>query len=121
MLDWCFYYCSCSCHDCGSGYSCDSDPLQFTICLISTAAGVRRYSADSYKCLCAEFNRDVNTKVNEHTGYDFGELVYVDYEGMEENPSNYYDIMAVYMVKYGVGDTATVMNDTSRVVADCSK
>ena len=60
-----------------------------------------------------EFNRDVNTKVNEHTGYDLGELVYVDYEGMEENPSNYYDIMAVYMVKHGVGDTATVMNDTS--------
>ena len=30
-----------------------------------------------------EFNRDVNTKVNEHTGYDLGELVYVDYEGME--------------------------------------
>ena len=43
-----------------------------------------------------------------------GELVYVDYEGMEENPSNYYDIMAVYMVKHGVGDTATVMNDTSK-------
>ena len=36
----------------------------------------------------SEFNRDVNTKVNEHTGYDFGELVYVDYEGMDENPSN---------------------------------
>ncbi len=61
-----------------------------------------------------EFNRDVNTKGNEHTGYDLGELVYVDYEGMEENPSNYYDIMAVYMVKHGVGDTATVMNDTSK-------
>ena len=61
-----------------------------------------------------EFNRDVNTKVNEHTGYDLGELVYVDYEGMEENPSNYYDIMAVYMVKHGIGDTATVMNDTSK-------
>ena len=62
----------------------------------------------------SEFNRDVNTKVNEHTGYDFGELVYVDYEGMDENPSNYYDIMAVYMVKYGVGDTATIMNDISK-------
>lgn len=42
-----------------------------------------------------EFNREVSTKANEHTGYDFGELVYVDYEGMEETPSNYYDIMAV--------------------------
>ena len=41
-------------------------------------------------------------------------VLYVDYEGMEENPSNYYDIMAVYMVKHGVGDTATVMNDTSK-------
>lgn len=61
-----------------------------------------------------EFNRDVNTQVNEHTGYDLGELVYVDYEGMDKNPSNYYDIMAVYMVKYGVGDTATVMNDKSK-------
>ena len=61
-----------------------------------------------------EFNRDVNTKVNEHTGCDIGELVYVDYEGMEEKPSNYYDVMAVYMVKYGVGDTATVMNDKSK-------
>ena len=61
-----------------------------------------------------EFNRDVNTQVNELTGYDLGELVYVDYEGMDENPSNYYDIMAVYMVKYGVGDTATVMNDKSK-------
>ena len=61
-----------------------------------------------------EFNRDVNTQVNEHTGYELGELVYVDYEGMDENPSNYYDIMAVYMVKYGVGDTATVMNDKSK-------
>ena len=61
-----------------------------------------------------EFNRDVNTKANEHIGYDLGEIVYVDYEGMEETPSNYYDIMAVYMVKHGVGDTATVMNNTSK-------
>lgn len=61
-----------------------------------------------------EFNQEVSTKANEHTGYDFGELVYVDYEGMEETPSNYYDIMAVYMVKYGIGDTATVMNDKSK-------
>ena len=30
-----FITCSCSCHDCGSGYSGDSNPLQFTICFIS--------------------------------------------------------------------------------------
>lgn len=63
-----------------------------------------------------EFNRDVNTKVNEHTGYDLGELVYVDYEGMEENPSNYYDIMAVYMVKHGVGDKIIVDPEAAEVV-----
>ena len=30
-----FITCSCSCHDCGSGYSGDSNPLQFSICFIS--------------------------------------------------------------------------------------
>lgn len=62
----------------------------------------------------AEFNRDVNTLASNHTGYDDGIVVYVDYEGMSASPSNYYDIMAVYMVKYGVGDTATIMKDTSK-------
>ena len=62
----------------------------------------------------AEFNREVNTLANEHTGYDSGKVVYVGYEGTDAYPSNYYDILGVYMVKHGVGDTATVMNDTSK-------
>ncbi len=62
----------------------------------------------------AEFNRDVNTRANEHTGYYSGKVVYVGYEGTDAYPSNYYDILGVYMVKHGVGDTATVMNDTSK-------
>ncbi|MFR3433848.1 MAG: C40 family peptidase [Coprococcus sp.] len=61
----------------------------------------------------AEFNREVNELASNHTGYDAGKIVYVGYEG-EGNPSNYYDILAVYMVKHGVGDTATIMNDTSK-------
>lgn len=61
----------------------------------------------------ADFNREVNELASNHTGYDDGKIVYVGYEG-EGNPSNYYDILAVYMVKYGVGDTATIMNDTSK-------
>ena len=61
----------------------------------------------------ADFNREVNELKSNHTGYDDGKIVYVGYEG-EGNPSNYYDILAVYMVKYGVGDTATIMNETSR-------
>ena len=46
----------------------------------------------------AEFNRDVNTLASEHTGYDYGDIVYVGYEGSSSSPSNYYDIMCVYMV-----------------------
>ena len=62
----------------------------------------------------ANFNSEVSTLANEHSGYDSGEIVYVDYEGTAANPSNYYDIMCVYMVKHGIGDTATIMNDTSK-------
>ena len=68
----------------------------------------------------SEFNRDVNTLANDHTGYDEGEIVFVDYEGTETNPSNYYDIMCVYMVKHGVGDTATVIanKEGERITTD---
>lgn len=62
----------------------------------------------------AEFNHETSTLANTHSGYDEGKIVYVDYEGSYAIPSNYYDIMCVYMVKYGVGDTATVMNDLSK-------
>lgn len=62
----------------------------------------------------ADFNRAVSTEETTHTGCDEGRIVYVNYEGADTNPSNFYDILAVYMVKYGVGDTATIMNDTSR-------
>ncbi|WP_334308539.1 C40 family peptidase [Lacrimispora sp.] len=62
----------------------------------------------------ANFNREINTLANEHNGYDGGEIVYVDYEGTAASPSNYYDIMCVYMVKHGIGDTATIMNDISK-------
>ncbi|MBP3339088.1 MAG: hypothetical protein J6L69_06770 [Lachnospiraceae bacterium] len=61
----------------------------------------------------AEFNRDVNTLADEHEGYDIGKIVYVGYdEG--DTPSNYYDILNIYMVKYGVEDVAIIVNDTAR-------
>ena len=41
-----------------------------------------------------------------------GQIVYVDFEG--KSAGNFNDIVTIYMVKYGVGDTATVMNDTSK-------
>ncbi len=62
----------------------------------------------------SSFNQEISTLANEHAGYDAGEVVYTHYEGDSPTPNNYYDIMAVYMVKHGVGDTATIMNDTSK-------
>ena len=40
-------------------------------------------------------------------------IVYVDYEGAGQ-PDNYMDIMVVYMVKYGYGNTAIEMNDENK-------
>lgn len=62
----------------------------------------------------AEFNRDINILVTEHKDCDIGKIVYEDYEGMAFTPSNYYDVMGVYMVKYGVGNTATIMDETGK-------
>lgn len=62
----------------------------------------------------AEFNCEVNDLVINHTGHEAGRIVYLDYEGTDASPSNYYDILAVYMVKHGVGDSATIINDTTK-------
>lgn len=62
----------------------------------------------------SEFNMEIENLASTHTGYDVGEIVYVDYEGTGPGISNYYDIIGVYMVKHGVGDTATIINDTTK-------
>lgn len=62
----------------------------------------------------SEFHAEVQNLVTTHSGYDVGEIVYVDCEGTGPGISNYCDIIGVYMVKHGVGDTATIINDTSR-------
>ena len=62
----------------------------------------------------SEFNQEIQTLVDEHKDADEGRKVYVDYEGMNSEPSNYYDIMCVYMVKYGYESTATKMNETNK-------
>lgn len=62
----------------------------------------------------SEFNREIQTLVNEHKDADEGRKVYVDYEGMNSEPSNYYDIMCVYMVKYGYENMAIKMNETNK-------
>ena len=58
-----------------------------------------------------EFNQEVSTLANMHPGFDGGIITYV---GSGGNTDNFYDIVVVYMVKYGVGDTASVMNDTTK-------
>lgn len=60
-----------------------------------------------------EFNAEVNAEVNHHSGYDISEKIYIDFEGAGA-PDNYYDILAVYMVKHGNGDTAIDMTDKAR-------
>ena len=65
-----------------------------------------------------EFHRTVEELASTHPGHDEGELVYVDYEGTGGAPSNLYDMIAVYMVKYGVGETDTKKDsDTSKDTA----
>ena len=60
-----------------------------------------------------EFNTEVNTELTDHDGYDTSEKIYVNFEGAG-TPDNFCDILAVYMVKYGDGDTATDMTDTAK-------
>lgn len=62
----------------------------------------------------SEFHREVNELATNHEGYDIGRVVYVDYEGTNVSPSNYYDILSVYMIRHGVGDSATLINDTTK-------
>lgn len=68
---------------------------------------------DVLSAYVAEFNREVDDELINHSGYDTSEKIYVDFEGTGE-PDNYCDILAVYMVKYGNGDTATDMTDKAK-------
>lgn len=61
----------------------------------------------------SEFNDEVNAELNDHAGYDTSEKIYVNYEG-SGTPDNFCDILMVYMVKYGDGDTATDMTDKAK-------
>ena len=61
----------------------------------------------------SEFNDDVNAELRDHAGYDTSEKIYVGFEG-SGTPDNFCDILMVYMVKYGDGDTATDMTDKAK-------
>ena len=61
-----------------------------------------------------EFNEKVREIADEHKGADEGKIVYLDYEGTSETPTNAYDIMCVYMVRYGYASCAIEMNDDNK-------
>lgn len=64
-----------------------------------------------------EYTEDFRDRVEEELADpgrgDETELIYEDYEGDGE-PDNMADILMVYMVKYGFGDTATVMTQKNK-------
>ena len=61
-----------------------------------------------------DFITEVETLAKEHAGYDEGEICYSDPNGNIVDSVPLKDIMCVYMVKYGVGDTASVMDDNAQ-------
>lgn len=65
----------------------------------------------------AEYTEDFREKVQDELADpgsgDETELIYEDYEGDGE-PDNMADILMVYMVKHGFGDTATVMTQKNK-------
>lgn len=60
-----------------------------------------------------EFHRQVEIEMGRTAGYDRVQKVYVGYAG-EVVPDNYCDILAVYMVRHGDGDTATDMTEKAK-------
>lgn len=67
--------------------------------------------------ILAEYTEEFREKVEEELADpgsgDETELIYEDYEGDGE-PDNMADILMVYMVKHGFGDTATVMTQKNK-------
>ena len=61
----------------------------------------------------ADFNREITSLAEEHKDHDKGQIVYVDYEGTG-TPNNAYDIVCVYMVKYGYENVAISMTETNK-------
>lgn len=62
----------------------------------------------------AEFNRNIENEMGNTSGYDRVQKIYAGYDDSNGVPDNFCDILAVYMVKYGNGDTATDMTDKAK-------
>lgn len=60
-----------------------------------------------------EFREKVQEELADSGSGDETELIYEDYEG-DSKPDNMADILMVYMVRHGFGDTAAVMTEKNR-------
>lgn len=60
------------------------------------------------------FYQEVELIATLHEGCDEGRVVYEEYEGAAEGLTNIWDVIAVYMVQYGTGEAATIINETAR-------
>lgn len=61
----------------------------------------------------SDFNEEVDGELSDYAGYDASEKIYVNFEGFG-TPDNFCDVMMVYMIKHGDGDTATDMTDKAK-------
>lgn len=87
-----------------------NSPLAIFFPSISSSGETAQQVLSAY---VSEFNANVDAELLDLSGCDRGEKVYVNFTG-EGIPDNYCDILAVYMVKYGNGDTATDMTDKAK-------
>lgn len=87
-----------------------NSPLAIFFPSISSSGETTQQVLSAY---VSEFNADVDSELLDLSGCDRSEKVYVNFTG-EGIPDNYCDILAVYMVKYGNGDTATDMTDKAK-------
>lgn len=62
----------------------------------------------------SDFNQEINELAEHPSNCDAAKIVYLNHEGDSSIPSNYYDIIAVYMVRYGIGNMATIVDDSSK-------
>ncbi len=86
-----------------------NSPLAVLFPSISSAESVQEVLSG----YIAEFNGDIENEMGSTGGYDRAEKVYAGYDGSGV-PDNFCDILAVYMVKYGNGDTATDMTGRAK-------
>lgn len=81
-----------------------STPLAWFLPPLNNGESVNDVASGYY----SDFVRDYTDVADKHTNYQMGKIVF---EGATDN---FNDVVAVYMVKYGVGDTATDMTDKNK-------